>query len=255
MQRLALPMGRRVSPFVIAWIPCSGVGKFRLAERDQMCRVQAFRIEGARMLLVSLLVAFHSTALAEEQRIQAKVGSFWNYESTDEVKQAKSIIESALTEVNGDERVMRTNVRGVNPTASVYDKNWNAVELGAYKYQPNNGQGVPEPLQIGSKSKINATFSVQSATGWSDPRPLSIEAEIVSTEIMSTKAGKFETYRIEITSTLHGWPTQPLSVNELKMVGWFSPKIDHFVRVQLESRTDGRLVSKVSSELIEYQIK
>jgi hypothetical protein len=47
-----------------------------------------------------------------------------------------------------------------------------------------------EPLQIGSKSKINATFGVQSATGWSDLRPLSIEMEIVFTEIMSTKVGE-----------------------------------------------------------------
>jgi hypothetical protein len=220
-----------------------------------MCQVSALKIGCAMMLMVSSLAAFHCNAVAEEQRVQAKVGSFWNYESTDEIKQSKSIIESGLTEMNGDERVVRTNVRGMNPTVSLYDKNWNVVELGAYRYQPNNGQGIPEPLQIGSKSKIDATFSMQSATGWSDPRPLSIEAGVVSTEIVSTKAGTFETYRIEMTSTLHGWPTQPLSVNELKMLGWFSPKIDHFVRMQLEARTDGHLISKVSSELIEYQIK
>jgi hypothetical protein len=58
-----------------------------------------------------------------------------------------------------------------------------------------------QPLQIGSKSKINATFSSQLATGWSDPKPLCVEAEIVSSEITSTKAGNFETYRVERTAT------------------------------------------------------
>jgi hypothetical protein len=220
-----------------------------------MCRVAPPKIGCAIILMVSLLVAFHSTALAEERRIQANVGSFWNYELTDVIKQQTSIIETALTEVNGDKRVIRINVRGANPTVSVYDKNWNVVDSGSVKYHPNNGEGVPEPLQIGSKSKINATFSSQLATGWSDPKPLYVEAEIVSSEITSTKAGNFETYRVERSSTLHGWGNQPLSVNVLKMVGWFSPKIDHFVRIQLESRTDGNLVSKLSVELIEYKIE
>jgi hypothetical protein len=220
-----------------------------------MCRVAPLKIGCAIILRVSLLVAFHSTALAEERRIQANVGSFWNYEFTDVIKQQTSILETALTEVNGDKRVIRMNVRGANPTVSLYDKNWNVVDSGSVKYQPNNGEGVPEPLQIGSKSKINATFSSQLATGWSDPKPVYFEAEIVSSEITSTKAGNFETYRVERTATLRGWGNQPLSVNVVKTVGWFSPKLDHFVRIQIESRTDGYLILKLSGELIEYKIE
>jgi hypothetical protein len=219
-------------------------------------RVLDLKLESAATLVVCLLLAFQSIAVAEEQRVHAQVGSFWNYVNTDEIKGTKSILETTLTEVNGDERVIRPNLRGQNPgNVMVSDKNWNVVESGAYKYHPNNGQGIPEPLQIGSKLNVNVTFSMQSAAGWSKPRPLSVEAEIVSAETISTKAGEFETYRVEITSRLHGSPTTPLSVNELKIVGWFSPKIDHFVRTQTESRTDGHLIAKNSSELIEYEVK
>jgi hypothetical protein len=156
--------------------------------------VRELKLEFAVMLTVCSLLAFQSTALAEEQRVHAQVGSYWNYVNTDEIKGTKSILETTLTEVNGDERVIRPNLRGQNPgNAMVCDKNWGVVEAGAYKYHPNNGQGVPEPLQIGAKSKANVTFSTQSAAGWSKPRPLSVEAEIVSAETITTKAGEFET--------------------------------------------------------------
>jgi hypothetical protein len=97
----------------------------------------------------------------------------------------------------------------------VCDKNWNLIQSGAYKFHPNDGQGVPVPLQIGSKLQVNVTFSVQSAAGWSKLRLHSVEAEIVSAETISTKAGQFETYRLEITSKFRGSSTTPLSVNEL----------------------------------------
>jgi hypothetical protein len=215
-------------------------------------RVPDLKLEAAVMLVVCLLLVFQSTAVAEEQRVHAQVGSYWNYLTTDEIKGTKSILETILTEVNGDERVIRTNLPDQN--AMVCDKNWNLIQSGAYKFHPNNGQGVPVPLQIGSKSQVNVTFNVQSAAGWSKLRPHSVEAEIVSAETISTKAGQFETYRVEITSKFRGSPTTPLSVNEL-MTGWFSPKVDHFVRTQIETRTDGHLITKNSSELIEYEMK
>src|SRR5262245_37704635 len=100
------------------------------------------------------LVALPSAALAEDERVHANVGSFWNYETTDEIKQTKVIFETTLTEVNGDERIIRPNNRGLSAsTVWVYDKNWSIAMPGAFKYQPNNGQGIPEPLQIGAKSK------------------------------------------------------------------------------------------------------
>jgi hypothetical protein len=149
-------------------------------------------------------------------------------------------------------RALRPLLPGQN--AMVCDKNWNLIQSGAYKFHPNDGQGVPVPLQIGSKLQVNVTFSVQSAAGWSKLRLHSVEAEIVSAETISTKAGQFETYRLEITSKFRGSSTTPLSVNEL-MTGWFSPKVDHFVRAQIETRTDGHLTTKNSSELIEYEVK
>jgi hypothetical protein len=218
--------------------------------------VPDLKIESAMILVVCLLVAFQSTGLAQEQRVQPKVGSFWNYVTTDEIKGTKAIVEVTLTEVNGDELVIRSNLRGqTGGSIWVNDKNWASIEAPQFKYRPNNGQGVPEPLQVGTKSNKEITFSQQLASGWSEPKPMTVEAEILSTETTSTQVGQFETYRYEVTTTIHGSPTQPLSVSKIKNTNWFSPQIDHWVKTENEVRTDGHLVSKISGELLEYRVK
>jgi hypothetical protein len=214
------------------------------------------KIEFAMILMVCVLVTFQSTGVAQEQRAQPKVGSFWNYVTTDEIKGTKTIVENTLTEVNGDQFVIRSNLRGqTGGSIWVNDKNWNVIEAPTAKFQPNNGLGVPEPLQVGTKSNKKITVSQQLASGWSDPKPMTVEAEILSTETTSTQAGQFETYRYEVTTTIHGSPTQPLSVSKIKNTNWFSPQIDHWVKTENEVRTDGHLVSKISGELLEYRVK
>jgi len=218
------------------------------------------------MIMVCLL-AFQPGARGEEQRVHAQVGSFWNYEVADQIKGTKAIMEETLSEVNGDQLVLRTNRRGqtVGQTLWVHDKSWNVIEAPSVsvsglliqrgvKFQPNNGQGVPEPLEVGSKSKKKITSSRLLASGWSDPRPMMVEATIVSFETTSTQAGEFETYRFEVTSTNES-PTQPPSVTTSKNVYWFSPQIDHWVRAEHEVRTDEHVIAKNSSELIGYQVK
>jgi hypothetical protein len=206
---------------------------------------------------VSVITAFVllSPSVAEEQRTHAKAGSFWNYAITDEIKQTKWIGESTLTELKGDERVVRFNTRGIsNNTIDVYDQNWNAMEARGWKYEPNLGTGVPSPLNVGSHSRTDVSASQQQQSGWSDPSPAIGEATITAVETITTKAGKFETYRVESSSKFSS-PTAPLTEIEIKNIYWFSPKIDHWVKLQLEQRSGGRLVSKTSQELIEYKIR
>ena len=196
-----------------------------------------------------------SPSWAEEQRMHAKAGSFWNYAAADEIKQSKWIMESTLTETKDEERVVRFNTRGIsNNTINVYDENWNLKEASGWKYEPHLGIGVPSPLNVGSQSKTDVSASQQQQTGWSDPRPATGEARITAVETIATKAGKFETYRVE-SSSKSSSTIAPLTEIETKYILWFSPKADHWVKAQVEQRSDGRLVSKTSQELIEYKIR
>jgi hypothetical protein len=203
-----------------------------------------------------LLVTLTSPSVAEEKRIYAKAGSYWNYSVTDEVKQTKSIVESILTESKGDERVLRYNTRGnSNYAIYVFDQSWNMVESPGLKYAPHLGTGVPSPLEVGTQSQTDLSSSRQQQGGeWSDSAPVTGEAKIVAVETIATKAGKFETFRIE-TVTKFSLPAAPLTEVETKEIFWFVPRIDHWVKLQFERRSGGRLVLKSSQELIEYKIK
>jgi hypothetical protein len=208
------------------------------------------------LLAATALVALASPSGAEEKRPHAKAGSVWSYAVTDEIKATKSIVESTLTEAKGGERVLRYNTRGnSNYAIYVFDQNWNMVESPGLKYAPHLGTGVPDPLEVGSQSRTDISSSRQQQGGeWSDPAPVTGEAKIVAVETIATKAGKFEAFRIE-TVTKYSLPAAPLTEVETKETFWFVPRIDHWVKLQFERRSGGRLVLKSSEELIEYKIK
>jgi hypothetical protein len=198
-----------------------------------------------------------SPSMADEKRTHANAGSFWNYAVVDEIKQTKWLMDTTVTEVKEDEHVLRFNTRGnSNNTIQVYAQNWNLVESPGWKYEPHLGTGVPSPLNVGSQSRTDVSFIQQQQTGgWSDPRPGIGEARITAVETITTKAGRFETYRVESSSKFFPSPSAPLTETETKIIYWFSPKIDHWVKWQYEQRSGGRLVSKLSQELIEYKIR
>jgi hypothetical protein len=169
---------------------------------------------------------------------------------SDDIKGTKSIMESTLTELKDDERVLRFNVRGtVNYSVYAFDRNWNIVESPNWKYEPHLGTGVPNPLAVGSQSTTELLASRKQQGEWTEPAPATSEAKIAAVETVTTKAGKFETYRIETSATFSA------AESETNQLYWFAPKIDHWVKTQYERRSGGRLVEKTSQELIEYKIK
>jgi hypothetical protein len=148
--------------------------------------------------------------------------------------------------------VIRFVTRGTSNTViNVFDPSWSLVESIDWKYDPNLGTGVPSPLEVGSQSKTDLSSSRKQQGEWSDPVPATGETRITGVETITTKAGKFETYRIEASSKF----SSPNADIENKSTYWFSPKIDHWVRLQFEQRSGGRLVLKTSQELLEYKIR
>ena len=187
-------------------------------------------------------------AIAEEKRAYASVGSSWNYEVTDQIKQTKGVVETTLTESKGNERVVRENTRGLTShNVIVYDKDWNVLETMSLKFEPYSGTGVPTLLEIGSTFKAARSIRSKQKTGWSGVSPVITEMKVASIETITTKAGKFETYRIE--------GSMKMGEHENKIVYWFSPKIDHWVKTQLEVRLNGRLIEKFDRELINYELR
>jgi hypothetical protein len=156
--------------------------------------------------------------------------------------------------VTHNDRVVQINSRrNSNNVLFIYDRDWNLIESGAWKYEPSHGTGNPNSLVVGSESSTEVKAYQQQQTGWADPRPGTGQSRVVDSETVTTKAGRFDTVRIE-SSFRSSAAATPLTEGERTYVLWFSPKLDHWVKWDWESRIGGRLVQKTHGELIEYKL-
>jgi hypothetical protein len=73
----------------------------------------------------------------------------------------------------------------------------------------------------------------------------------VGQETVTTKAGTFETLKIETTSSTRN-VNDPTRKNEAESQTWYAPAIDHWVKRTFVSRTDKRLTQNNTLELTEY---
>jgi hypothetical protein len=85
-------------------------------------------------------------------------GDYWTYEIRDEITGTISATRTnVVTEVTPTEISVRFKILGTsNEGLNVYDRSWNLINSGPWKYSPNDGSGVRTPLAIGK------TWSFQS---------------------------------------------------------------------------------------------
>jgi hypothetical protein len=81
---------------------------------------------------------------------------------------------------------------------------------------------------------------------------MTIESEVTAAEMVTTKAGRFETYRVEFVAR---FSPSLFRHDEINAVVWFAPRIDHWVKSYEEGHKDGRLVLKRTQTLIEYKVR
>ena len=177
-------------------------------------------------------------------------GDFWTYEVRDEISGKVSAIRTnVVTEVTPTEISVRYTVEGKDSQGlNVYDRSWNLKNAGEWKYQPNDGNGIRSPLKVGDSWKISSD-DVNSGKGniWKRTGL----SKVANQETVATKAGTFETYKVE--TTLSRRPTNdPTRKNEIIAVTWYAPAVDHWVKRTFVSRANGHLLTNNTLELIAY---
>ena len=177
-------------------------------------------------------------------------GDFWTYEVRDEISGKVSAIRTNMvTEVTPTEISVRHTVEGKDSQGlNVYDRSWNLKNAGEWKYQPNDGNGIRSPLKVGDSWKIS-NDDVNSGKGniWKRTGL----SKVAGQETVTTKAGTFETYKIE--TTLSRRPTNdPTRKNEITTVTWYAPAVDHWVKRTFVSRANGHLLTNNTLELVAY---
>jgi len=177
-------------------------------------------------------------------------GDRWTYETRDEIAgTVRASSTTIVTEVTAKEIGTRIDTLGKSTRGQIiYDRSWNIVVFGSWKYSPNDGSGIQSPLAVGKVWNVESN-DVNSARGFSLKR--SGKSKVVGQETVTTKAGTFETYRIETSYSLRN-AKDPTDKSEVTVVTWYAPAIDHWVKRTFVSRTNKHLMINNTTELTAY---
>ena len=181
---------------------------------------------------------------------QPQPGDRWTYEIRDEITgTVTSTREFAVTEVTPTNISVRyKNLANEKQGLIVYDRSWNAIEDRPWKYSPHNGTGIQSPLAVGKTWPVQ-TNNINSANGSVWKR--SGNSKVLAEESITTKAGTFDTFKIETKFTGRN-VNNPTFKNEVTSLTWYAPAIDHWVKRTFVSRADKHLQINNVIELVEY---
>lgn len=179
-----------------------------------------------------------------------RVGDHWTYEYRDDITgDLKSTFTATITDISATDISLRTNLIGnSNYGFANYDHSWNRTTNGDWRFSPNDGSGIRAPLAVGKTWSTKSNDS-NSTTGANMKR--SVTSRVVAQESVTTRAGTFDTFKIETSFT---WQSvkDPTKKAQDTWQTWYAPAIDHWVKQTSTMRSDGRVRTKTSSELIEY---
>ena len=203
----------------------------------------------AKSLAIQLLLVSYCAAQAVDPG-PIRVGDRWSYDIKDaltgDVRQAVTIVAAEITE---KEITTRISVRGRDrPLTFIFDPDWGRIDDGTWKHRPSDLLGIKKPLQIGKqwRAEGNST-NVQTGVAMQT----SGSAKVVGQEQITTPAGTFDTFRVELTVRQINTRDQTKSTT-LNAVTWYAPAINRWPKRQTEIRAEGRVRESFIDELTEY---
>ena len=181
-----------------------------------------------------------------------RVGDRWSYDIKDELtgdlRQTSTIV---VVDINDKEITTRTTYRGKDrPQTMVFDLDWGRIDDGVWKLSPS-GIGIRKPLQVGKEWRSDGNaMNLQSGV----PFRASGVAKVMSQEQLTTPAGTFDTFRVEMTVRLINTRDQTKS-STWTFVVWYAPAVNRWVKRKMEVRFEGRVRDSSFEELTEYSRK
>jgi hypothetical protein len=182
-----------------------------------------------------------------------RVGDQWTYDRKNEITGVlQDTYTSVVAEITPKEIVTNLTVHGAKTSSLVaFDRGWNRVSNGPWRYKPNDAHGIRLPLAVGQEwqseyDQMNVRTNVKTK--------VTSLSKILAQETITTPAGTFETFKIE-RQTKEFNAADPSSLSETQFDLWYAPEINHWVRRTVTTRIENRLRSNTSEELTEYSRK
>jgi hypothetical protein len=209
----------------------------------------------SKWLLILLLVAFGNA-----RDVAAQVGDLagvlpgdrWVYEVKDEITgDLKSTTTVVVLDVSEKEINTRISVRGgARPFQTVFDRSWNRVDDGIWKFRPTDGTGVQTPLQVGKEWRFENKSTHTNGTALSTTG----QSKVVGEEKITTSAGTFDTFKIEIRMR-HVNSNDQTKASTVNVTLWYAPTVNRWVRKTTKTQVEGRLRDSHTEELTDFSRK
>jgi len=209
----------------------------------------------SKWLLIVLLVT-----LGDTRNVVAQVGDLagvlpgdrWVYEVKDEITgDLKRTMTVVVLDVSEKEINTRMSVRGAaRPFETVFDRNWNRIDDGIWKFRPSDGAGVQTPLQVGKEWRFENKSTHTNGTALSTTG----QSKVVGEEKVTTSAGTFDTFKIE-TRMRHVNANDQTKASTVNATLWYAPTVNRWVRRTNETRIEGRVRDSHTEELVDYSRK
>jgi hypothetical protein len=187
---------------------------------------------------------------SEETMEDAMAGDHWTYELRDEITgDVKSTSTYVVTEVADKTVSVRVSILGnPNPGYMTFDRSWNVINGGVWKYAPNDGTGVRPSLAVGKTWSFQSN-DVNSTQGVTFKR--SGTSKVVGQESITTRAGTFDAFKIQTSSSIRN-ANDPTRKFDSTTQMWYVPAINHWVKRVFTMRSDGQLRENSTMELVEF---
>ena len=184
----------------------------------------------------------------QEKMEDPQVGDHWTYEFRDNISgDVKSVLTDTVTDLT-DSQIGISITRAGNTSSGyqTYDRSWNLIKSGVHRYSPSDGTGIQAQLATG---KAWSTKSNDVNGGFTAKR--SITSKVIAQESVTTPAGTFDTFKIETSIQLQN-SNNATDKAQAVIQTWYAPTIDHWVKRDTITRSDGRVRANHTVELVEY---
>jgi len=210
----------------------------------------------SKWLSIVLLTMLGSTGAAMSQTADLAgvlVGDRWAYEITDEISgDLKHTMTVVVLDVSENEIHTRVSTRGAtSPRLVVFDRSWSRIDDSVWKFRPSDGTGIQLPLQVGKEWRfVNKASHFQNGTATSTTG----HSKVVGQETITTGAGTFDAFKIEITMRQINANDQTKAAT-VNTTLWYAPSVNRWVRKTYRFQVEGRLRDSQTEELSDYSRK
>ena len=216
---------------------------------------RCFLATGGLLLSVTVLVAqtpnpapAAAEATDQEKMEGVQVGDHWTYEFRDNISgDVKSVLTNTVTDLT-DTQIGISVTRAGNTSSGyqTYDRSWNLVKSGTHRYSPSDGTGIQAQLAAGKawsikSNDVNGGFTAKR----------SVTSKVIAMESVTTPAGTFDTFKIETSIRLQN-SNNATDKAQAVIQTWYAPTVDHWVKRNVVTRSDGRVRADHTLELVEY---